>query len=441
MTKEVQFRRFFRLTSMITDTFPAGGAKFLDLSFKNLLGNMFVMKAVAHQAGRRLKGAGRFRKFLVAADLNIGDAVIAQGGIAALREIFPDAEIDCVVKKSTMNLFLGDPDILNLYPVYVGAPYPADSDLRELSRIARSKDYDVIVNFSPMIGDKVFGSKRVVNYSLMAAQLIRNEGIAGAGNNVVYQAHNFVGTVFQDHANAELDSRFNGARIFLSGEALEEASAFLLSQDLSREQQLIMFNPDASAKYTRMPFDLQLNLLNKLSDFDVTILLGSGHVERYIEHELVYSLPPGKRRKVVIVPRATGLDVYAALVDLSDVYVSGDTGPLHLAAARKFLRGSGQSLRNRTAVISIFGGTPPKIYGYDSSAPGFFPANQDAPSKTFVAGNTCRNITCINKMAKTCKDVRCFLSLDPNEVVSEISVHLDAARRSRHRERLQILAK
>ena len=426
---------------MITDAFPAGGAKFLDLSFKNLLGNTFVMKAVARQAERRLKGAGRFRKFLVAADLNIGDAIIAEGGIAALREIFPDAEIDFVVKKSTMNLFLGDPDILNLYPVYVGAPFPADSDLRELSRIARCKDYDVIVNFSPMIGDKVFGGKRVVNYSLMAAQLIRNEGIAEADNNVVYQAHNFVGAVFHDHAKSELGSRFDGARIFLSDEALEEASAFLLSQDLPREQQLIMFNPDASAKYTRMPFDLQLKLLNKLCDLDVAVLLGSGHVERYIEHELVYSLPPGKRRKVVIIPRTTELDVYAALVDMSDVYVSGDTGPLHIAAARKFLRSSRQSLRNRTVVISIFGGTPPRIYGYDSAAVGFLPSNQDVPSRTFVAGNTCRNITCINKMAKTCKEVRCFLSLDPDEIASEISVHLEAARRSPSRQRLQILAK
>ncbi len=441
MTKEAQLKGFFRATSVITDIFPRRGARFLDLALGNLLGNKIVLNTVTRQARSRLKKAEHLRRFLVAADLNIGDAIIAQAGITALREIFPDSEIDYVAKKSTRDLLYGNPEILNLYPVYMGAPFPLDEDLKELSRIAKSGDYDLVINFSPMIADKVFGSRPVVNYSPMAARLVRNESSPEVVNNVVLQAHAFIGNIFKEFAAPDFGTRFDGVRVYLSDEAVEEAGSYLISRGVSQEQPLVMLNPDASARFTRIPFDLQLDLLKNLADFECTILLGAGHVDRFIEHELMYALPPNKRRKVVVIPRSTKLDVYAALIDFSNVYISGDTGPLHLAAARKFLRDSGRSLRNRTAVISIFGGTPPRIYGYDSSAPGYFPSSQDAPSKTFVAKTPCRNITCINKMAKTCRQVKCFLSLDPNEVVSEIGVHLEAVSKSRYGEQLQILAR
>jgi hypothetical protein len=190
-----------------------------------------------------------------------------------------------------------------------------------------------------------------------------------------------------------------------------------------------------------MPFALQRRLLKEFTHVPCTILLGAGHVEKNIEHELMHALSPEERRKVVIIPSSVKIDVYTALIDHADVFITGDAGPLHLAAARKYNRDSGASLRNRTAVFSVFGATPPRIYGYDSSRDGFFPANQDAPSRTFVAKSSCRNITCINKMAKTCREVRCFQSLDTNEIISEVVNHLETVRRFNDRAGLRVLRK
>jgi hypothetical protein len=192
-----------------------------------------------------------------------------------------------------------------------------------------------------------------------------------------------------------------------------------------------MINPDASAKFTRIPFDIQLSLLNKFVDLNLTVLLGSGHVEKLIENRLINSLPVEKREKIIIVPASMKLDSYSALVDFSDIYISGDTGPLHLAAARKYSRTTGESLKNKTAIFSVFGATPPRIYGYDSTKDGFFAANQDAPSKIFIAPSPCRNITCIDKLGKACSDVRCFQSLDTNKIVSEAINYLKSVRKNK----------
>lgn len=442
MDKEAQFKRFFQFTSLVTDVFPRRGARVLDVTMRNLLGNVLVFKAVERQARKQFGKVRKFQSILIAADLNIGDAIIAQGAVTALREILPEARIDCVIKKSARDLIQGNPEISNLYPLYVGAPFPNQDDLDGLARIASSEDYDLVINFSPMVDDKVFGKKNVVNYAMMAAELIRNEGRQGAVvNHVVYRSYSFMGEIFRNMAQPENAGRFKGAHVYLSDEALEGARNLLLANGVSLEEPIVLFNPDASAKFTRMPFDFQLNILKSLSAMHCSILLGAGHVEKLIEHELMFSLLPEHRAKIRIVPPTTNLDVYTALIDMSDVFISGDTGPLHLAAARKYSRRSGESLRNRTAVLSVFGGTPSHMYGYDSEAPGFFPANQDIPSKAFVAASHCRNITCINKMAKTCKEVRCFRSLDPADVALEASRHIEAARKFADRERMRILVK
>lgn len=441
MDRKNEFKTLFRLSSVVTDLFPIAGGRFLDTTFKNLLGNRILLGSVSRSARDVVRRVEEFRSFLFVSDLNIGDAVVASSAVRALREIFPEAEIDFVIKKSTRCFVEGNPDVSNLFPIYEGAPFPTDDDLVRLSRLSAAKEYDLVINFSPMIDDRIFGARNVVNYQMMAVQLVRNEKFPESVNNISFQSYNFVKKMFRDFLPSVNGKKFGGARIYLSDDAIREAESFLSSLDISKDRPSILFNPDASARFTRIPFDVQRDLLRRFSSFQCTILLGSGHVERNIEHELMYSLSPDVRRGIFIIPRSVNIDVYAALIDLADIYIGGDTGPLHLAAARKFSRDSGTSLRNRTAIFSVFGGTPPRIYGYDSKAPGFFPANQDAPSKTFVAASPCRNITCINKMAKTCREVRCFDNLNTDEIISLAARHLESAGLSYARERYSILTK
>ena len=441
MDKEAQFGKFFKFTSLVTDHFPSAGGRFLDFTFKNLLGNPFLLKATMRLTRKRLSGIEKYDRFLVAADLNIGDAVTVQGAISALKNIFPCAHIDCVIKKCAKDFMEGNPNISQLYPVYQGAPFPAESDLVELSHIADKRDYDLILNFSPMVDNKIFNTKRIINYSMMAVELVRNEKSINIVNNVAFQAYKFIGSVFRELVAPDFEKKFRGTRVYLSDESVERACRFILSNGLALGSSIIMFNPDASAKFTRMPFDLQLSLLRGLAALDCNILLGAGHVDKNVEHALIHSLSPRLKKSIVIVPRAVPLDVYTALIDFAKVYITGDTGPLHLAAARKFSRDSGEGLRNKTAIFSIFGGTPSRIYGYDSEKPGYLPANQDAPSRVFLAKSPCRNITCINKMGKTCKKVRCFQILDPNKIVTEAGNHLRKSRNSHKQEPLRILAK
>ncbi len=353
MDREAQYKKFFQFTSAVTDLYPKAGARFLDILLRNLLGNSILLKVVTEQANRKVERAKKFDRFLVAADLNIGDAVIASGAVNALRQIFPAAEIDFVVKNSTKGFIEGNPDISNLYPLYIGAPFPTESDLSGLARLAESKDYDLIINFSPMVEDSIFGHRNVVNFAIIAVEMVRGEGRRDAINNVSYRGFKFIEKIFHDSLPPDFNDQFSGANIYLSNEAVQSASDFLSSHEVSRAKPIIMFNPDASSRFTRMPFDLQRDLLRRLVDFDCDILLGAGRVEKFIGYELIYSLPPEMSQKIVIVPASIEIDVYAALMDFADVFVTGDTGPLHLAAARKFSRDSRESEKQNRRLLGI----------------------------------------------------------------------------------------
>jgi ADP-heptose:LPS heptosyltransferase len=131
------------------------------------------------------------------------------------------------------------------------------------------------------------------------------------------------------------------------------------------------------------------------------------------------------RKKIVVIPRHIPIEAYPALIDDSNMFITGDTGPLHIAAARKVIVNSNNHFRNSTAIVEIFGATSAKIYGYDSFSDEYLSASQDAPSKTFEGFPHCKNLTCIDKIFKKCPEVNCFEGIDTEEVIEYIQNYLN----------------
>ena len=216
---------------------------------------------------------------------------------------------------------------------------------------------------------------------------------------------------------------FKGITLTLSDSAIEQARHFLKSNNLFKGDPLICYNPDTSSPFTRVPLGQQVSILTKLAQLPYKILLGAGHTAKDIERSLVGPLSLPQRKKITIIPPSMPLDSYAALIDFSDLFITGDTGLLHIAGAHKVARSKTYTFRNKTAIFSIFGATPARMYGYD-----FFPANQEAPSHVYISESPCRNVTCINKMAKTCKAVNCFQFIDTEKILSDIRSYLSVVK-------------
>jgi ADP-heptose:LPS heptosyltransferase len=414
--------QFFKASSTLTDKYPKAGSYVLDKSIGFSVGSKILLRHEIKKCIRQLETINKFDKMLVVGDLNIGDALNIQSVIYALKDFFPNSQIDYIANPIAKNLIDMNPNISNVWS-FLNTSVEDDNNFNILKSVA-NKSYDLILNLCPFFTDNFFKTIVPKNIALnlsnaMTSLLVYNEKNNVKKNHITYQMHNLIYKLFEEITKQKPKVDFKGIDITIKENAVSKACDFI--EKLKIKTPFIIYNPDATSRFTRIPLNQQISILKYLADSEdiESILLGSGHVKKGIEFEIFEALDKKQKSKIVIIPASMPLDVYSALIDLSGVFITPDTGPLHIAAARKHTDSKLYLPKNKTAVISIFGATPAKIYGYDSENPLFFDTNQDAPSKTYIAESMCRNLTCINKNAKTCKNVRCFESIDTKKVAND----------------------
>lgn len=427
--KDREQKLLFAASSRLTDLFPAFGARLLNATVRPIFGSRVLDAVNARRNRAIMQRVKSFRRFLVIPDIHIGDAVLTQPALTAVRDFFPDAEVDYVVNAAMAPLVEGHPEATRVLPAFTGGMFPSPADVAALREIIRKGRYDLCLSFSSLLDpdEQADAQQPFVSVMSRSATIVRNESDPSQINHFSYQDYLFVRDVLSMVARPVREECYQGTRTTCSDEAIEGARRFAAEAGVSPGAPVVMFNPDGASPFTTMPFPSQIALLESIvrdTSPDTTILVGAGHTAAGIGQRLIDALQAPLRAKVRIVPKSLPLDVYAALIDLTDVFVTGDTGPLHLAAARRFSRSGSHQFRNRTAVLSFFGATMPRMSGYDSSQPGYLPANQDAPSWCVLAESRCHNITCLNKLYKTCREVRCFERLEIDSLADVIVSYL-----------------
>jgi ADP-heptose:LPS heptosyltransferase len=426
--KQQPYSGLIRNSSYLTDLFPSSGV--LIDSFVYGVGGSKMFNSITYTAlTAKINSIRSLEKILVVSDLNIGDAIITQAVISGIRDFLPDTVIDFMVARSASELIKGNPEVSNLYAVFTGRPFPDIADFAELRRIVAENGYDLVINFcSSFSRKKDFGDVNIIHgHHAIGPDMLMNETSSSEINHVIYQTNLFIHKLFSKRIKHLREGSFEGVSVCISDSVVAKSREFINGINLKHpDRPVIYFNPDASSPYTTLPLKYQTDLIKRLIEKDYNILLGCGYASKGIEKSIIGSLPVSSSEKLTLVPYSTSLDEMAALIDMCDAYLGGDTGPLHIAASRKTSISGNTIFRNRTAVFSVFGATPARIYGYDSEQPGFLAANQKAPSRVYAALSPCQNITCLDKKNKVCKVVRCFEDLDTKQIISDISSYLNS---------------
>lgn len=417
----------FRVASMITNVAPKTGSKVLDRVLNQTVGSRRFLKYQARLNRDRLAGIESPDNILIVADLNIGDAILTQSCVSAVRDFFPTARIDYVIGRAAAALVTENAEVTNVFPLFRHAPQPSAGDINRLGCAMSEFPYDIVFNFCPYVGRHWLAQHvpTVVDYTYLAGQMVAGNDRGTSICHIMYCIHRFMHILFRPRWSPSRSRLFRGVNLTLSRTASRQAEEFLQAKNLAHEQSLHLYNPDASSRFTRLPLAEQVSLLEGLSTLPGSGLLAAGHSWPGIEHILLAQLSPQARAHWTLVPRTMSIDAFAALIDHCQLYLSPDTGQLHLAAARKQSACGSRRFRNKTAVWGIFGATPGRLYGYDSKRTGYMAANQDAPSRIYTGTPTCRNLTCINKAAKTCPNVHCFDHLSVANIIADAHAYID----------------
>lgn len=137
------------------------------------------------------------------------------------------------------------------------------------------------------------------------------------------------------------------------------------------ESKLLVVAPDTASIVTRPPTPLLAEglaaALHAMPNLIIYIL--PGYTNKQAAANLYEALGPAFRDRVFMrppEPRTTLLDI-TTFIDQADIFVTGDTGLMHLASATKRLRPDDTphyTPRNRLKTVVLFGGTNPAFYGH-----------------------------------------------------------------------------
>ena len=241
----------FGATSCVTEISPVHGARLLDATFLGI-GGSAIFAALSERRNRkvmaRVKG---FRRFLVVSDIHLGDALLAQSTLIAIRDFFPEAEIDYVINRMVAPIIEGNPDATRIIPLFANAQFPSSTEIQALREIVRQGQYDLIIMLCPFIrhGEVADASQPLVGLLSHGATILRNESYPTVINHFSYQEYLFVRGVLAMAAKPVRRDAFKGIRTMYTDEVIEQAGAFYQNAGATPRAPVVMYNPDSASNY------------------------------------------------------------------------------------------------------------------------------------------------------------------------------------------------
>lgn len=330
-------------------------------------------------------------RFLVTMYKGIGDAVSV--GLSAIDQIIqrnPHAygKIDILCTSIQAEIFEHDPRI-NKIIVADKTLFPSpevtmwlkgiilDRKTAELIRFLGKRRYAAIFPgmFAPGLYLRLHAPLMNPNFLQLGKDFLALLGQVDVPMSKVARSmvNRYFGTTATEPSDTE---NIDAIPLYISSEQVQNAIAVVrnikersvVSPESAR---LLVVASDTASIVTRPPTALLTTAIAEALDRcpDLIVCILQGHTDASAGESLLQALSTdfdGRVFMMPIEPRARLLDV-TAFLDQADIFVTGDTGLMHLAAAFKQLQEGTDTLfrpGNSLKIIALFGGTSPHLFGY-----------------------------------------------------------------------------
>lgn len=326
-------------------------------------------------------------RFLITLDKGIGDALLV--GLSAVDQIIrndPSAygKIDVLCNPLQAQIFACDPRIntvIQTGKVFACGPkvtewfrgISLDSESAQVVHSLQSRYYEAVL---PTIVAP--GLYLRLHAHLMYPQVLsltKNLLLKGAPSAIPMRK--FIRQMVNSYfCKAIPDSELHDSvELYLDAHHIKKAVEYIQhikgqSSVDNRDARVLLVAPDSGSIVTRPPTSLLAPALASVLRRTPHLIIGilPAYTDPISASNLELALQPEFAGRVFMLQNAampTLLDT-TALIDQADIFVTGDTGVLHMACATKKLRQLETSAfvpQNSVQIIAIYGGTNPDIWG------------------------------------------------------------------------------
>ena len=269
----------------------------------------------------------------------LGDAIMSNPVIPALRQLYPSARLTVVVKESLQEAWVSIPGVSDI----ICAPRKHTlNQLHQFGELLKTFDFDLGIlltnSFSTTLEFKYGGIPQVVGYRFGLRRFLINH-IVMPPREDIRMIDFYLGLI---RSLGEFQS--SNIPVFpLLDEWTRSAATILQSEGIDHQDRLIGLNPGAAYGTAKRWFPERYVQLAKalIRTYGAKVVFIGGPGERDTMEELKTSVGNG----AINLAGKTSIGELAACMEQMQLFITNDSGPMHLAAALK------------TPLIAIFGPT------------------------------------------------------------------------------------
>lgn len=315
----------------------------------------------------------------------IGDVVRVLPALHALRDRYPNAQLDWAVEPKSLDIISGHPalDQCLVFERTPGTKLEALRNFRRFCSQVRDSRYDVVVDFHGILksGLIVRASKAPNRYgfapprSRELSHLFTNHRVALLSGRMNRIEENLELCKMLDARSPHLE-----VTIHVPDDVQEEVEEYL-HQTFDSGKKIVVIHAPVDRPEKQWPLEYFAELADLLlADGRYEVLLTWGPGQRDVA-EAVRNLT---RRQPEVAPETPTIKHYAWMVQGAALFFGGDTGPMHIASAMG------------APVVAVFGGSDPVKHAPFRQPSQALYAGPEPPPKTIdlpTAQAALRNIT------------------------------------------------
>lgn len=317
----------------------------------------------------------------------MGDVVMSTGFLNAVRQLYPDAVIDVIIKKELSSVAALIPGINNIHS-FSKQQYPGLGGVYRFGKSLRAENYDIFFtlpdSLSAALMGKATGAKKRIGFSKEGGFFLLTKVCRRPKN--VHRVDEYLALLEQ-----------------FTGKTITDKIVGLQPEPQTKND-LILLNFNSEAESRRMPLDKGKALLNLITQTFPNKrfgLIGSPKDAVYVEDLLEGA---ENTDRISNFCGKTTLVTLANLMVSAKVLLSTDSGPAHLA--------NGVGL----PVVALFGA------GNEHNT-----APYNADNLTVIRAGQLACEPCVRNVCKLYGIPKCMQLLDETRIINAMSVYLNHA--------------
>ncbi len=333
------------------------------------------------------------RKRILIFNVNwVGDVLFSTAVIRNIRRNFPDSFLACVIPSRCYPVLKGNPYLDEVIIFDEKDRHKGVLEKLRFVKLLKSKKFDTVFllhrSFSRALISRLAGIPERIGHYTKKRSFLLTKNIISSKRDSLHRIDYYLSIV--EGAGLRVEDRYT--EFFVSEEDEKFVEEFLNSKSVDKSDFLVGINPGGNWLSKRWPVQHWGRLADKLiGEFKCKLVItGSSS-----DISLVSQIQAAMKEKPILAAGALNIKQLASLCKRLDLFITADTGPLHIANAI--------GAKN---IITIFGPTSPEITGP-------YPLK----NVTILRKDTGCKIPCYEAH---CKDNRCMKAITPEDVITEV---------------------